>query len=311
MNFPFKLPGNKEFDAVGFGTNAVDYLIVVPEYPRFNSKIELTNYDELAGGEIASTMAGLCRLGMKTAYAGRFGDDSAGNFGLKSLRDEGVDISHAEQVEKALTQVGFIIIDEKTGERTVLWKRDAKLGYAPGEVPLDLVRKTKVFHATPHDAPACARLAREAKAHGAVISIDIDNLFDGVTQMIPLVDIFIASREFPEKLVGIADERDALREVKRRFGCPVVGMTLGEKGSLVLCGDTFIETEGYAVPNGCKDTTGAGDAFRVGLLYGLLKNESLEMALKMANAVAALKCREIGARTALPKEAELLKFIKS
>lgn len=311
MDFPFKLPDNKELDAVGFGTNAVDYLIVVPEYPRFNSKIELTNYDELAGGEIASTMAGLCRLGMKTAYAGRFGDDSAGNFGLKSLRDEGVDISHAEQVEKALTQVGFIIIDEKTGERTVLWKRDAKLGYAPGEVPLDLVRKTKVFHATPHDAPACARLAREAKAHGAVISIDIDNLFDGVMEMIPLVDIFIASREFPEKLIGIADERDALREIKRRFGCPVVGMTLGEKGSLVLCGDTFIETEGYAVPNGCKDTTGAGDAFRVGLLYGLLKNESLEMALKMANAVAALKCREIGARTALPKEAELLKFIKS
>lgn len=310
MHFPFKAAAEKEFDAVGFGTNAVDYLIVVPEYPAFNSKIELSNYKELAGGEIASTMAGLRRLGMKTAYVGRFGDDSAGNFGLQTLRDEGVDISRAEQVKDAMTQVGFIVIDERSGERTVIWKRDAKLAYTPDEVPLELVRQTKVFHATPHDAPACVALAREAKARGAIISIDIDNLFDGIREMIPLVDIFISSREFPEKLLGIRDEREALREIKQIFGCPLVGMTLGEAGSLVFYEDTFIETKGYAVPNGCKDTTGAGDAFRVGLLYGILKGETVENALEMANAVAALKCREIGARTALPNEKELLQILR-
>jgi sulfofructose kinase len=310
MRFPFTVSSEKEFDAVGFGTNAVDYLIVVPEYPAFNSKIELSHYRELAGGEIASTMAGLRRLGMKTAYAGRFGDDSAGNLGLRTLRDEGVDVSFAEQISGAMTQVGFILIDERNGERTVIWKRDEKLGYAPAEVPLELVQQTKVFHATPHDALACVRLAREAKKHGAIISIDIDNLFDGVEEMIPLVDIFISSREFPEKLLGIADERLALKEIKRRFGCPVVGMTLGETGSLVLFEDTFIETRGYDVPNGCKDTTGAGDAFRVGLIYGILKGESIENALEMANAVAALKCREIGARTALPTTGELHDFLR-
>ena len=305
MQFPFKLSKNKEFDAVGFGTNAVDYLIVVPEYPHFNSKVELTNYHELAGGEIASTMAGLKRLGMKTAYIGRFGTDSAGDFGLKTLRDEGVDITFAEQIEGAITQVGFIIIDEKNGERTVIWKRDEKLGYAPNEVPLEIIRNTKVFHATPHDALACVRMAREAKKHGAIISIDIDNIFDGVLEMIPLVDVFISSREFPEKLLGIKDEREALREIKSRFGCPIVGMTLGASGSLVLCENQFIETTGFKVPGGCKDTTGAGDAFRVGLIYGLLMGESVETTLRMANAVAALKCREIGARTALPNKSEL------
>lgn len=310
MRFPFKVSTEKEYDAVGFGTNAVDYLIVVPEFPTFNSKIELSTYHQLAGGEIASTMAGLRRLGMKTAYAGRFGDDSAGNFGLQTLRDEGVDVSYAEQVKGALTQVGFIIIDEQSGERTVIWKRDEKLGYKPEEAPLELMRKTKVFHATPHDAPACAALAREAKDHGAIISIDIDNIFEGVTEMIPLVDIFISSRDFPEKLLGIRDEREALREIKRRFGCPVVGMTLGEEGSLVLYEDSFIETKGYDVPGGCKDTTGAGDAFRVGLIYGILRGESIETALEMANAVAALKCREIGARTSLPHFDELSDFLK-
>ena len=311
MQFPFKLAKNKDFDVIGFGTNAVDYLIQVPEYPAFNSKIELDNYVQLAGGEIASTMVGLRRLEIKTAYVGRFGADAAGDFGLQTLIDENVNVEYAEQIADAQTQIAFIVIDIRNGERTVIWKRDKNLSYAPEDVPVELMQKTKIFHATPHDALACARLAKEAKANGAIVSIDIDNIFDGLTEMIPLVDIFISSAEFPEKLLGISDRKKALREINRRFGCPVVGMTLGENGSLILCENKFIETEGYAVPNGCKDTTGAGDAFRVGFLYGLLKGETVETSAQMANAVAALKCRAVGARTALPNESELQRFMRS
>jgi sugar/nucleoside kinase (ribokinase family) len=310
MKFPFRLAADKEFDAVGFGTNAVDFLIVAPEYPQFNSKIELVDYVQLAGGEIASTMAGLRRLGLKTAYIGRFGDDEAGNFGLQTLIAEGVETTHAEQIEGARTQVGFILIDERNGERTVLWKRDEKLSYAPEEAPIEIVKNAKVFHATPHDALACARLARAAREAGAIVSIDIDNLFEGIEELLPLIDIFISSEEFPEKLIGARDRRESLREIKSRYGYKIAGMTLGEKGSLLLCEDEFIETGGFAVPNGCKDTTGAGDAFRVGLLYGLLTGESVETAAQMANAVAALKCRELGARTALPNAEELNSLLK-
>ncbi len=305
MRFPFKVSENKDFDAVGFGTNAVDYLIVVPEYPEFNSKIELENYTQLAGGEIASTMVGLQRLGLKTMYVGSFGADQAGDFGLQTLNDEGVNVDFAVQIEGAQTQIAFIIIDERSGERTVIWKRDAKLAFAPENVPLEILKHTKIFHATPHDAYACAKMAREAKKNGAIVSIDIDNVFDGLPEMLPLIDIFISSAEFPERLVGINARKESLREIRSRFGCPIVGMTLGESGSLILCDGQFIETKGYAVPNGCKDTTGAGDAFRVGFLYGLLTGETVENAAKMANAVAALKCRAIGARTALPNNREL------
>ncbi len=309
MRFPFNLAQNKEFDVVGFGTNAVDYLIVVPEYPQFNSKVELENYTQLAGGEIASTMVGLNRLGLKTSYVGHFGTDRAGDFGLQTLRDEGVDVRFAGQIEGAQTQIAFIVIDRQSGERTVIWKRDEKLVFAPENVPLEIVRRTKIFHATPHDTFACIKMAREAKANGAIISIDIDDTFDGLPEMIPLIDIFISSAEFPEKLVGIKDKKEALREINLRFGCVVVGMTLGKNGSLILCNGEFVETNGCEVPNGCKDTTGAGDAFRVGFLYGLLKGETVETTAKMANAVAALKCREIGARTALPDETELKEML--
>ncbi len=309
MRFPFTISIGSDYDAVGFGTNAVDFLIQVPEYPAFNSKIRLSQYIQAAGGEAASTMAGLSRLGLRTAYAGRFGADEAGIFGRRSLADDGVDLSYAETVAGARTQVGFIVIDIRNGERTVIWDRDAALSYSAEEAPLASVKSCKVLHITPHDAAACVLMARTAKAGGAIVSLDIDNVFDGVEELLEEVDILIMSADFPGKFLGIEDRRSAVSEIAARFGAGVTGITLGEEGSLLLSGGEFIQTGSYKVPGGCKDTTGAGDAFRVGLLYGLLSGVEIEEAAEMANAVAALKCREIGARTALPDADELCQMI--
>lgn len=311
MNFPFQLAEKRELDVVGFGTNAVDFLIQVPEYPKFNSKIELSDYTQAAGGEVATTMVGLQRLGLRTSYIGRFGVDAAGDFGIRTLREEGIDLTYAEQIQGARTQIAFIVIDERSGERTVIWQRDENLAFSADEAPLEIVPRARVLHFTPHDARACLAMAKAAKDAGTIVSVDIDNLFEGVQELLSHVNIFIASAELPEKLFGHADRREALREIRSMFGCEIVGVTLGEAGSLLLCGDTFVETRGFAVPGGCKDTTGAGDAFRVGLLYGLLNGDTIERSAQTANAVAALKCRAIGARTALPTASELSGLLAS
>lgn len=310
MQFPFRLDPDKDFDCVGFGTNAVDFLIRVPHYPAFNSKVELTAYTQAAGGEIATTVAGLRRLGLKTAYVGRFGDDNAGEIGRRSLIDEGVDLSFAETIADTRTQIAFIIIDEQTGERTVIWEREANLAYSKDEAPLEIAKRGKVLHFTPHDTGACLEMAIAAKSSGAVVSSDIDNLFDGIEDLLSHIDILVASSEFPERLTGIGDQREALIAIHEQYGCAVTGVTLGENGSLLYCDGEFIETAGFEVPGGCKDTTGAGDSFRVGLLYGLLQGLSVEGSARAANAVAALKCRAIGARTSLPNAAELDSFLK-
>src|SRR5882762_4679885 len=108
MRFPFLLADNKQFDAVGFGLNAVDHLIVVAEYPAFDTKTRLLEHKQAAGGQTASAIVALQRLGLKTAYAGRFGSDAAGHFGLASLKDEGVDVEFAEIIEGARTQIAFV-----------------------------------------------------------------------------------------------------------------------------------------------------------------------------------------------------------
>lgn len=300
---------DRKFDVVGFGTNAVDFLISVPKYPEFSSKIELIDYVQAAGGEVATTMVGLQRLGLKTAYIGRFGNDDAGKIGSLSLTNEGVDISASEFVNGASTQIAFIIIDEVTGERTVIWKRDAKLSFSHEDAPLAMVRRAKILHLTPHDVEACIAMATEARAAGTIVSIDIDNLFNGVEGLLPLVDILIASSDLPTKLTGNADQADALVQIRDTYGCSIVGVTLGESGSLLYSDGTFVRSDGFAVPGGCKDTTGAGDSFRVGLLFGLLNGSDVAESARFANAVAALKCRAVGARTALPSRKELLSFV--
>jgi sulfofructose kinase len=309
MRIPLAVSNERDFDAVGFGLNAVDHLIVVPEYPAFDSKILLTEYTRSAGGQTATAMVALQRLGMNTGYAGSFGSDDAGHFGLQTLKDEGVNVEFAKIVEGGSTQIAFIIIDGRSGERTIIWDRDQRLAYAPDEAPIELASRGRVLHMDAHDPPACTRMARAARAAGVITSIDVDNIYEGLPELLPLVDVLISSSEFPERLTGISDERNSLQEIKARYGCAIVGMTMGPRGSLVYCDGQFIETPAFPVPGVCRDTTGAGDAFHAGVIYGMLRGEELEASLKIANAVAALKCRALGARTALPAAQELHNFI--
>jgi sugar/nucleoside kinase (ribokinase family) len=310
VRFPFTLPEEREFDAVGFGLNAVDHLIVMPAYPAFDTKTRLLRHMQAAGGQTASAMVALQRLGLRTAYAGRFGSDAEGHFGRATLEAEGVDISCAEMIEGARNQLAFIIIDRGTGERTILWDRDERLAYRAEEAPAGFAARGRVLHLDAHDPPACARLAREARAAGTLVSADIDNLYEGLPELLPLIDVLISSSEFPRRLTGIADERAALVAVKARLHAnAVAGMTLGERGALIYHEGRFIASPAFAVPGGCRDTTGAGDAFHAGFLYGLLQGEEIEACLTVGCAVAALKCRDLGARAALPTAPELNQFI--
>ena len=309
MKFPFELPEEREFDAVGFGLNAVDHLIVVPAYPEFDTKIRFMEHTQAAGGQTASAMVALQRLGMSTAYAGRFADDEEGAFGLKSLQSEGVNFEYAEVVDGARTQIAFIIIDARTGERTIIWNRDERLAYKEEEAPIEIARRGRALHMDAHDPPACAILARAAHEAGAIVSVDIDNIYEGLPELLPLIDILISSQEFPHRMTGISDQRTSLVEMKARYGCALVGMTLGAGGALLYYDGAFLEAKAFAVPGGCRDTTGAGDAFHGGFLYGMLRGEEIETSLRFANAAAALKCRSLGARTSLPKESELREFL--
>src|SRR5690349_6188994 len=256
MHFPLTLPADKPFDAVGFGLNAVDHLIVVPEYPAVDTKMRLLDHKQSAGGQTATAMVALRRLGLKTAYAGRFGSDQAGLFGLQTLKDDDVNVDFAEIVEGARNQIAFITIDARSGERTIVWDRDDRLAYSPDEAPAEFGALGKVLHLDGHDPPACARVAQAARETGTIVSADIDNVYEGLPELLPLIDIMIGSKEFPRRVTGITDARAALVELKARYGCAITGMTIGSSGAVLYIDGTFITRSDSAARDlGASPTT--------------------------------------------------------
>src|SRR5215213_3013821 len=235
MRFPLTLPNDKPFDAAGFGLNAVDHLIVVPAYPAFDTKIRLLEHKQSAGGQTASAMVALRRLGLKTAYAGRFGSDPEGAFGFETLKADDVNVDFAEIVDGARNQVAFITIDARSGERTIVWDRDDRLAYKADEAPVEFGPLGKVLHLDAHDPAACVRIARAARETCTILSADIDNVYEGLPELLPLIDVLIGSKEFPHRVTGIADERTALVELKARYGGSLVGLTIGCAGAVVYC----------------------------------------------------------------------------
>ena len=311
MQFPFKVPQDKSFDAVGFGLNAVDHLIVVPEYPAFDTKMRLLEHKLSAGGQTATTMVALKRLGLETAYAGRFGSDPEGAFGFGTVKDEGVNTDYVEIVAGSATQIAYITIEARTGERTIVWDRDERLAYSRDEAPRNFGSQGRVLHLDAHDPPACVVVAQDAKEAGTIVSADIDNIYEGLPELLPYIDILIGSQEFPNRLTGIRESRVSLPELQSRYGHSIVGMTLGDQGAIVYCEGRFVSAPAFTAPGGCKDTTGAGDAFHGGFLYGLLTGEDIETSVKLGNAVAAMKCSHLGGRPGLPTKEQLEKFLAS
>jgi sulfofructose kinase len=123
-----------------------------------------------------------------------------------------------------------------------------------------------------------------------------------VDDLLENVDYLIVSRNIPCRLMMEPDLEMALRQMQRRYGCRLAAATLGESGVLAWDGRQMIHASAYRVP--VLDTTGAGDIFHAGFIYGLLQDWPLERQLDFGCAAAALNCTGTGARGGiLPVEA--------
>ena len=134
MRFNLSLRKNKPFDVVGLGLNSIDFLSLVPEFPASNSKMEILRFATSGGGQVATAMVALSRWGVKTKYIGKVGSDEFGRLSLESIRQEGVDISSVTTEPDTPNQLGMIIVEAVSGDRTILWKRDDRLMYRVGEL---------------------------------------------------------------------------------------------------------------------------------------------------------------------------------
>jgi sugar/nucleoside kinase (ribokinase family) len=193
-----------------------------------------------------------------------------------------------------------VLVNEATGDRTVLWDRHPGLTIDPADVGRDDAAAGRVLIVDCYETAAATAAARYARAAGCVTIVDVESVRPGVEALLEHIDAIIAAQAFPQALTGYGDPGKALAAMADRFRAPLVCVTLGEEGSLARCGDREIRTPGVKVQ--AVDTTGAGDAFRGGFAAGCLRapDGELEDALAYANAVAALNCCGLGARGGMP-----------
>ena len=307
VRIPFRLPSAVPggFDVVGVGLNSIDILNVVAEYPASGSKQRLQRFARLPGGEIATAMVTCARLGWSARYVGSFGGDELGTLSRASLIAEGVDVSAARIVDGATNQFAVILVDGRSGERTVLWDRHPALTMGPADVPKQAVLSGRLLIVDCHETAAATQAAVYGRRAGIPTIADVHRVRPGISDLLRQIDAIIASREFPTALTGHDEPGRALAAMAREFDAPIVCVTLGSDGTLTRCGGREIRTPAF--PIDCVDHTGAGDAFRGAFAAGCLRaaEGDVEDVLSYANAVAALNCRALGAQQALPRPEEV------
>ncbi|MGB8522003.1 MAG: PfkB family carbohydrate kinase [Candidatus Acidiferrales bacterium] len=290
MNRRRKIPRG---DVVGVGINATDTIIRLPHFPASDSKVELLSSDVKPGGQVASAMVACQRWGLRTRYVGKIGDDAAGKFQVREMAREGVE-AHWINAASSNSQTSFILVDARTGERTVLWKRDPRVAIAPSDLRRHWLQGCRALLVDGHDTAASTQAARWARAERIPVFADLDNLYRGVKALLKFVDFPTTSKDFPARLTGERNLLKSLPEIHAEFKCRLTTATLGSLGAIAWNGERFFLVRGFKVR--AVDTTGAGDIFHAGFIYGFLQGWPLEVILEFSNAAAALNCTASGAR---------------
>jgi sulfofructose kinase len=295
-------------DVVGVGINATDTIVRLPYFPSLDSKVELLSVDIRPGGQVASAMVACRRWGLAARYVGKIGDDPAGQLQIDAMKREGVD-ARWMVARNSPSQSSYILVDEQSGERTVLWKRDSRIALCPEDLRREWLAGTAALLVDGHDTDAAAQAARWAREEKIPVVGDFDNKYPRVEALLEFVDFPITSKDFPERLTGEKDLLKSLPAIFRRFRCRLTAATLGRLGVVAWDGQTFWQVPGFRV--NAVDTTGAGDIFHGAFLYGLVRDWMLKEVLEFSCAAAALNCTAPGARGHIAALDEIAAFRKS
>jgi sulfofructose kinase len=299
------MANTSKVDLVGVGLNATDTVIPLPHFPAVGSKVEFGAAKILPGGQVASTVVACQHWGLNTRYVGKIGDDSAAALHRAEFARTGVE-AHLLTVPGCASQQSFILVDRE-GERTVLHRHDDALSLHPNDLKREWIVNARALHVDGWDTAAATLAATWAREAGVPVIADLDEIYPGVEELIEKIDYLIVSRDFPSRLMDEPNLETALRRMQARFGSTLTAATLGPEGVLAWDGKNLHHSSAYRVS--VADTTGAGDIFHAGFIYGLLNDWPLDRQLDFACAAAALNCTCVGARGGIKDVGEIERLI--
>ncbi len=292
---------------VGIGQCAWDMLAVVDRFPQADAKKEVLVWKEQGGGPVATALVTLSRLGIPGRFYGVIGDDREGAAIRQSLIDEGVDVAGLVTRPNVSSQTAFIAIDKSRGTRTIFWKRPSGDPLRKEEQPPDFLKNAEFLLLDGLMKDVSLFAAQEAREAGVPVMLDAGRVREGMLDLARMSDYVVGSEEFAREL-GWKDDSVSFRQEMGKLGFGITTITLGARGSVTFAGDEIISCPAFSVE--VVDTTGAGDVFHGGYLFGLLQKWPLRDTIRFASAVAAMKCRKLGGRAGIPGREEVEEFLK-
>lgn len=272
--------------------NATDTLIPLEQFPAPGSKVHYGDRSTQPGGQVATTVLACQTWGVKSRYVGKLGDDSAARLHQDAFRRVGAE-AQIVTVPGTASLHNVILIDA-AGERTVICQRNQQMVLQPGDLRREWIVNARILHVDGHDTAAATLAASWAREAGIPVVADLDDTYPGIEELVANIDYLIVSEDFSCRLMNETNLESALRKMQARYGCRLSAATLGESGVLAWDGKQLLHSAAYRVP--VVDTTGAGDIFRAGFIYGLLREWPLDRQLDFSCAAAAMNCMAQGAR---------------
>lgn len=295
------------WDVVGIGESSVDEVYRLPDAPGPNVKLSVSSRQIRYGGQVATTLATCAALGLRSTLVGTLGDDEHTRGLQAALAAHGVDTTHLV-ARPVRHRHALVLVNEQTGDRTVLWERDARLSLDAAELPGDVITGARLLHVDDVDLEAAIAAADIARRAGVPVTSDIDRVTTRTDALIAAVTIPIFSEHVPSALTGEADPERALRALGARHG-GMLCVTLGARGALLIDGAHLHRAPAPQVR--VIDATGAGDVFRGAFIYAWLRRDSPAAILRFANAAAALSCTRDGALDGVPTRHEVEELLRA
>ena len=295
----------KSMKVTGLGQCAFDNLFIIDSFPAPDTKKEIIEHETAGGGPVATALVSLARLGVDCSYYGIVGDDEAGERIRESLEIEGIDTDGLINRPDSHSQIAFIAIEKETGKRNIFWKRPSGEPYKPDELPDNFLDYADFLLTDGLMSKASIHAAKIARDKNVPVMVDAGRIREGMLELADLCDYFVCSEEFAREFAGNNDNFDPEETIQKMktFKANTVTISLGAKGSITRHNGEIFHTPAFEVD--VLDTTGAGDVFHGGYIYGLLQKWDIKKTVRFASAFAALKCRKPGGRRGIPTLAEV------
>jgi sulfofructose kinase len=293
-------------DVVGLGAATVDYLGLVPHFPEPDDKMAMREFARQGGGLVATALVTLARLGATTRYVGKLGEDDFSRFIREEFEREGVATDALVLRPDVCGRFSFILVEEGTGQRTILHSGHGPAQLAPEELSREAILSGRALLVDTSDPAGALTAAGWARAAGHPVVLDGDKYSPEAHDLAAAVDTAIVSQGYAAAYTGHTDPAAAAGALAEAIPGVVI-VTAGRAGAFAVAGSDRFHQPAFSVP--VKDTTGAGDVFHGAFLYALLQDWDLRRCVTFAAAVAALKCRALGGRAGIPTLPEALAFL--